>query len=148
VKVILTTKVDDLGAQGEVVEVADGFARNYLLPRGKAVKASEASVAAVQQTAARKREAEAKVREEAEELASGLIGTRVVLAAQAGDEGRLYGSVSVADVVEGIRKFTGIELDRKVVALEAPIREIGLHQVMVKLHPEVEFPVTIDVIPA
>ena len=147
-KVILTDQVADLGAQGDVVDVADGYARNFLFPRGKAVKASAASVAAVQQTAARRQEAEAKVRQEAEDLASGLIGTRVVLAAQAGDEGRLYGSVSVADVVEGIRKFTGIELDRRVVALEAPIREIGLHQVLVKLHPEVEFPVTIDVIPA
>jgi large subunit ribosomal protein L9 len=148
VKVLLTTKVAELGSQGDVVDVADGYARNFLLPRGKAVKASAASVAAIQQTATRRKEAEAKVREAAEELAAGLVDTRVVLAAQAGDEGRLYGSISVADVIEGIRKFTGIELDRKVVALEAPIREIGLHQVQVKLHPEVEFPVTIDVIPA
>jgi large subunit ribosomal protein L9 len=148
VKVLLITKVADLGAQGDVVDVADGYARNYLLPGGKAVKASAASVAAVQQAASRRKEAEAKIRQEAEDMAAGLVGTRVVLAAQAGDEGRLYGSVSVADVVEGIRKFTGIELDRKVVALAAPIREIGLHEVLIKLHPEVEFPLTIDVIPA
>jgi large subunit ribosomal protein L9 len=72
----------------------------------------------------------------------------VVLAAQAGDEGRLYGSVSVHDIVEGIRRFTGIEVDRKHIELAEPIRAIGLHEVYIRLHPDVEFPVTIDVIPA
>ncbi len=91
---------------------------------------------------------ERKSRDDAQKLATGLIGTRVVLAAQASDEGRLYGSVSVSDVVEGIRKFTGIAIDRKHVDLPEPIKEIGLHQVQIRLHPEVEFPVTIDVIPA
>ena len=70
------------------------------------------------------------------------------MAAQAGDEGKLYGSVSAADVTEGIKKFTGVTLDRSVLELRVPIKAIGLHEVWVKLHADVEFPVTIDVIPA
>ena len=76
------------------------------------------------------------------------MGSRVVLAAQAGDEGQLYGSVSVADVVEGIKRFTGIELEKSQLVIGAPIKAIGLHEIQVKLHPEVEFPLTLDIIPA
>lgn len=72
----------------------------------------------------------------------------MVIAAQAGDEGKLYGSVGVADIVEGVKKFTGVELDRKAIQLEHPIRDIGLHDIQVVLHPEVQFPITLDVIPA
>ena len=89
-----------------------------------------------------------KAKSDAEGVAKSLVGTRVVLAAQAGDEGRLFGSVGVADVVEGIEKFTGVKLDRKTVHLESPIKSIGLHEVQVVLHAEVQFPLTIDVIPA
>ena len=71
-----------------------------------------------------------------------------MIAAQAGDEGQLYGSVGVADVVEGIHRFTGIELSRSQIELESPIKAIGLHEIVVKVHPDVEFPLTLDVIPA
>jgi large subunit ribosomal protein L9 len=147
-KVILTTDLVELGKKGDVVEVSDGYARNFLLPRKHALRASEAAVAAATRARAAREAHEAKAREAAELIATTLAGTRVVLAAQASDEGRLYGSVSVADVVEGIRKFTGVELDRKYIGLERPIKAIGLHEVTVSLHPEVEFPLTIDVIPA
>ena len=72
----------------------------------------------------------------------------MVIAAHAGDEGRLFGSVGTADVVAGIKKFTGVDIDRKHIDIPTPIRAIGLHEVRITLHPEVEFPVTIDVIPA
>ncbi len=72
----------------------------------------------------------------------------MVIAAQAGDEGQLYGSVGLADVVEGVRRFTGIELDRSTVEIPKPIKAIGLHEITIKLHPDVEFPLTLDVIPA
>ena len=147
-KLVLNTDVKSLGERGDVVDVSDGYARNYLLPRKLASKATAASIAAAEQAVATRGAAERKLRQEAEDLASQLGGTRVVLAAQAGDEGRLYGSVGVVDVVEGIRKFTGIQIDRKHVELVEPIKAIGLHQVTVRFHPDIAVPVIIDVIPA
>lgn len=147
-KLILTSDVDDLGKKGDVVDVSDGYARNFLLPRNKAVKATEGAIRTAERTRQARDEAERAARDQAERVATQLVGTRVVLAAQTGDEGRLYGSIGVADVVEGIRKFTGIEVDRRSVLLPSPIRAIGLHEIQVKLHPEVEFPITLDVIPA
>ena len=147
-KVVLNADVSDLGERGTIVDVSDGYARNYLLPRKLASKATAGNVEAAEKAVSKRLSAERKSREDAQKLATGLAGTRVVLAAQAGDEGRLYGSVTVADVVEGIRKFTGIEIERKHVDLPEPIKDIGLHQVQIRLHPDVQFPVTIDVIPA
>ena len=86
--------------------------------------------------------------EEAEATAQALAGTRVVIAAQAGDEGKLFGSISTTDVVDGVLKFTGVQLDRSTVQLASPIKTIGLHEATVKLHPEVQFALTLDVIPA
>lgn len=147
-KLILTSDVADLGRKGEVVDVSDGYARNFLLPKKKAIKATEGAIRTAEELRRAREEAERQAKEEAERIATQLVGTRVVLAAQAGDEGRLYGSIGVPDVVEGIRKFTGVEVDRKHIVLSAPIREIGLHEVQIKLHTEVEFPITLDVIPA
>jgi large subunit ribosomal protein L9 len=147
-KLILTADVQDLGQRGDVVDVADGFARNFLLPRKKAVPASEGMLAQAEATRTTRIEADRKARENAENLAGQLVGTRVVLAAQAGDEGQLYGSVSLVDIVEGIRRFTGIELERRQLDVPKPIKAIGLHEIQVKLHDEVEFPLILDVIPA
>jgi large subunit ribosomal protein L9 len=147
-KVVLNADVADLGDRGTIVDVSDGYARNYLLPRRLASRATTGNIEAAEKAMASRAANERKSRDDAQKLATGLIGTRVVLAAQASDEGRLYGSVSVSDVVEGILKFTGVSIDRKHVDLPEPIKEIGLHQVQIRLHPEVEFPVTIDVIPA
>ncbi len=146
-KLILLDSVGTLGKKGDVVDVSDGYARNYLLPKHKAVKASEGSLAQAEALRATRLETERKARDAATKTASQLTGTRVVLAAQAGDEGKLYGSIGTADVVEGIRKFTGVELEKRVVDIRSPIKAIGLHEVWIKLHPEVEFPVTLDVIP-
>jgi large subunit ribosomal protein L9 len=148
VKIILNTDVDQLGDRGEIVDVSDGYARNYLFPRKLATKATAGSIASIQKAVAARQAVERKSREDAQRLATQLGGIRVVLAAQAGDEGQLYGSVGVADVVEGIRKFTGLQIDRKHVDLPEPIKAIGLHRVTIRLHPEVEVPVTMDVIPA
>lgn len=147
-KVVLNSDVAALGDRGDIVDVADGYARNYLFPRKLASKATSGAIEAAKKAVAAHSAVAHKARETAENLATVLSGTRVVLAAQAGDEGRLYGSVSIADVVEGIRRFTGVELERKNVDLPEPIKAIGLHEVQVRLHPEVEFPITIDVIPA
>lgn len=147
-KLILTADVSDLGKTGDVVDVADGYARNYLLPRSFAVKATPGSLEQAEAVREARIEAERKAKEEAEIIATQLVGSRVVIAAKAGDEGQLYGSVGVGDVVEGIKRFTGIELTKAQVELEEPIKAIGLHEIQVKAHPEVEFPLTLDVIPA
>jgi large subunit ribosomal protein L9 len=140
--------VAGLGGKGEVVEVADGYGRNYLLPKGKAIKATAGALRDAEAIRQAHEESLRKVFEEAETTAKALVGTRVVIAAQAGDEGRLFGSISTADVVDGVMKFTGVELDRSTVQMSGPIKTIGLHEITVKLHPEVQFALTLDVIPA
>lgn len=147
-KLILTADVQELGKRGDVVDVADGYARNYLLPRSKAIKANDGALAQAENIREARLLAEQRAKEAAETIATQLVGSRVVLAAQAGDEGQLYGSVGVADIVEGILRFTGIELDRSQVHVSEPIKAIGLHEIQIKAHPEVEFPLTLDVIPA
>jgi len=147
-KLILTDDVPTLGKRGDVVDVSDGYARNFLLPKRKAIKANTGALQQAETVREARIEADRRAREVAENVASQLVGSRVVLAAQAGDEGQLYGSVGAADVIEGIRRFTGIELDRHQIELPGPIKAIGLHEIQVKMHPEVEFPLTLDVIPA
>lgn len=147
-KLILTSDVEDLGHKGDVVEVADGYGRNYLVPRKYAVKATDGALRQANAMRASREEALRVARDEAETFAQSLTGTRVVVAAHAGDEGKLFGSISDADIATAITKFTGIDVDRKLVSLDAPIKEIGLHEVALRPHPEVEFIVTLDVIPA
>jgi large subunit ribosomal protein L9 len=147
-KVILTQDVADLGNKGEVVTVADGYARNYLVPRSLAVKATDGALRQAEAMRIAREEALIAARQEAEGYAQSLTGTRVVVAARASDEGKLFGSIGDGDIAAAITKFTGITVDRKIVEIESPIREIGLHEVMLRPHPEVEFAVTLDVIPA
>lgn len=147
-RLILTADVADLGNRGDVVDVAEGYARNYLLPRKKAMKASESALQRAESVREIRIAEEKKAKEEAEAIASQLVGSRVVIAAPAGDEGQLYGSVTVVDVAEGIKRFTGIELDKGSIELAEPVKAIGLHEVNVKLHADVQFPLTLDVIPA
>jgi large subunit ribosomal protein L9 len=147
-KLILTDDVTELGKRGDVVDVADGYARNFLLPKKFAIKANTGALEQAESIREARVESDRRAKELAENIATQLVGSRVVLAAQAGDEGQLYGSVVVADIVEGIRRFTGIELERAQVELDEPIKAIGLHEIQVKVHPEVQFPLTLDVIPA
>jgi large subunit ribosomal protein L9 len=147
-RVILTSDVDELGRKGDVVDVANGYARNYLVPRKLAVKATPGAIRQADTMRVAREAALVAAREEAETFAQSLTGTRVVVAAHAGDEGKLFGSISEADIATAITKFTGIDVDRKLVSLDKPIKEIGLHEVALRPHPEVEFLVTLDVIPA
>ena len=147
-KLILTADVDPLGKRGDVVDVADGYARNFLLPGQKAIKANEGALAQAEEIREARIEAERRAKETAENIATQLVGSRVVLAAQAGDEGQLYGSVGLSDIVEGIQRFTGIELERSQIEVDKPIKAIGLHEITIKAHAEVEFPLTLDIIPA
>lgn len=147
-KLILIKDVPDLGGKGDVVDVAAGYARNYLVPRNLAIKATTGALKQAEGLRRARDDAERRSKEEAEQLATALVGTRVVIAARAGDEGKLFGSIGARDVAEGIKKFTGVEVDHSVVSVPTPIREIGLHEIALQPHPEVYFQVTLDVIPA
>lgn len=147
-KLILIKDVDGVGTTGQVVDVSDGYARNYLLPKHLAVKASEGALKNAEGARRARDETERRSREEAEAVATQLVGSRVVIAAQSGDEGKLFGSIGIADIVEGVQKFTGIELDRRTVKLDEPIKSIGLHEATIRLHKDVEFALSLDIIPA
>ena len=147
-KVILTKDVDQLGTKGEVVDVADGYARNYLVPRSLAVKATAGALRQADAMRQAREEMIQRALDQAEALRTNLSGARVVLAARAGDEGKLFGSVGAADIAEATRKFSGVEVEPSTIEMPEPIRSIGLHEVVIKPHAEVSFPITIDVIPA
>jgi len=148
VKVILTTDVPELGNKGDVIDVADGYARNYLVPKSFAVKASTGALRQAEAMRSAREEFERKAKLAAEELAGTLTGSRVVVAARAGDEGKLYGSIGAHDIADAIEKFTGVTIDQNIVSMSTPIRDIGLHEVTLLPHPDVAFSVTLDVIPA
>lgn len=136
-QVILLERVAKLGQMGDVVDVKSGYARNYLLPQGKAQTASEANIASFE---ARKAQLEAhnlETKKEAEDLAARLNGQQFIVIRSASDAGALYGSVSTRDAAEAATAG-GFTVDRKQVALARPIKELGLHDVHVTLHPEVE----------
>ena len=144
-KVVLRSDVAQLGKKGDVIDVADGYARNYLVPRGLALKATKG---AEDQATAMRRSRDVKdaaERSAAEDVARQLVPKVINVSARAGGEGKLFGSVTAMDVVEAVQAQTGIELDRRKVHLEDPIREVGTHRVTVKLHSDVEFPVTVEV---
>jgi large subunit ribosomal protein L9 len=145
VKVILRADIDGVGKKGDILDVADGHARNYLIPRGLALKSSKG---AESQAGAMRRSRDLKdaaARESAEAVATRLVPQTIALTARAGAEGKLFGSITAADIVAAVAAQAGIELDRRKLHLDEPIREIGTHRVTVKLHSDVEFPVTLEI---
>jgi len=147
-KLILTQDVSGLGAPGDVVEVAPGYGRNYLVPQGMAIKATRG---AEKQIATIRRAREVReVRDlgQANDIKAQLSGLKVRLPARSGEGGRLFGSVTSTDVVEAVNKAGGPKLDRRLVTLGAPIKALGNHTVTVKVHPEVEATLTLEVVAA
>ncbi len=145
-RVILRADVANVGLKGDVLDVADGYARNFLVPRGLALKASPG---ALNQAAAMRRARdvrEARDRASAEEIASRLAPTVVTIPAKAGAEGRLFGSVTPADVVAAVEAQTGVTLDRRRVHLDEPIKTLGVHEVAVRLHSAVELRLSVEVV--
>lgn len=146
-KVVLRTDVDGLGRRGDVCEVADGYARNYLVPRGLALKST---LGAENQAAAMRRAAVARAaasRQDAVELAERLAEKVITVSARAASGGHLYGSVGPAEIVAALQAQSGIEVDRQAFMLESTIKDIGAHPVTCRLHPEVELTVTVEVVP-
>ena len=144
-RIVLRADVVNVGKKGDIIDVADGHARNFLLPRGLAIKATPG----VQEQAAAMRRSrdikDARDRESAETVARRLVPMVIRIPARAGTEGRLFGSVTAADVVEAVNAQAGVDLDRRRLQLEEPIKSVGTHEVPVKLHSDVEFRITVEV---
>jgi large subunit ribosomal protein L9 len=143
-EVILLERVEKLGAIGDVVKVKDGFARNYLLPRKKALRANEANRKVFEANRARIEEDNANRRSDAEKEAKGVDGKAVKLIRQASNTGQLYGSVSARDIVEAL-EGAGAKVTKSQVVLDRPIKAIGMHEVKIALHPEVAVTVKVNV---
>jgi len=146
VKVVLRADVDSLGHKGDLVEVADGYARNFLVPRGLAMKASKGVVAQAEAMRRNRAARDARERAGAEEIAGRLSGSRVTVTARAGEGGKLFGSVTTADVAEAIAAAAATEIDRRSVGLDEPLKELGEIEVPVRLHAEVTATVTVEVV--
>ena len=144
-KVILQKPVEKLGDPGDIVEVAAGYARNYLVPHGLAVRAEKGALKHAENLKRAHVSRQSKEKVEFEALAAKLIASQVLIAARAGEEGKLFGSVTAADIAEAIAAQTDIRVDRKDVHLEEPIRSLGTHEVRVHLFPEVEPVLTLEV---
>ena len=144
-RVLLRSQVANLGKRGDICEVADGYARNYLLPKGYAIVADQ-QLDAQAATMRRAREIkDAHDRQAAETIARSLVQQVIRLPMRAGPEGRLFGSVTAANIAEAIAQQAGLEIDRHKLHLAEPIKSLGTHEVPLRLHAEVEFPVTVEV---
>ncbi|WP_226550423.1 50S ribosomal protein L9 [Celeribacter naphthalenivorans] len=143
-EVILLERVAKLGQMGDVVSVKDGYARNFLLPQEKAMRASEANIKAFEAQKAQLEARNLETKKEAEALAAKLDGQKFVVIRSASDAGALYGSVTPRDAADAATE-NGFSVDRKQVALKAPIKELGLHELHVILHPEVEATIILNV---
>jgi large subunit ribosomal protein L9 len=147
-KIILTQEIRQLGSPGDVVEVADGYARNYLIPRGLAQRATKGAMKQVD-TIKRTREVrEVRDREKAVELATTLGGLKIRVQAKAGEGGRLFGQVTPQAVADAIVKAGGPKVDKRRLQMDGPIKSLGVHNASLRLHPEVEAGLSIEVVKA
>jgi len=142
--VILLERIEKLGQMGDVVKVKPGFARNYLLPQKKALRATEANKARFSQQRAQLEATNLQRRQEAEAISGKVDGLKVVVVRQAGETGQLYGSVSPRDIAEAV-SAAGVSIERRQILMDRPIKMLGLHPVRVALHPEVIVTITANV---
>jgi large subunit ribosomal protein L9 len=147
-KVVLRADVDNLGKKGDLVDVADGYARNYLVPRGLALRAN-AGVQKQADAMRRNRNArDLREREDAQSLAASFDGRTISISARAGEAGKLFGSVTSSDIADAVQSALGVELDRRKIALDDPLKELGAVDVAVRLHPEVVATLHVEVVEA
>jgi large subunit ribosomal protein L9 len=147
-RVVLRSDVAAVGKKGDILDVSDGYARNFLLPKGLALKATKGAETQAQAMRRSRDVKDARDRSAAEEVARQLVPAVIRISAKAGSEGRLFGSVTTVDVVDAVQTQTGIDLDRRRLHLDEPIKSLGSHQVPAKLHSDVEFVITVEVVPA
>lgn len=144
-KVILKEDVKNLGVAGTVVNVADGYARNFLIPKNLAVEASTKNIKVLEQERKKIEEASKRAKEKAQELSSRLSNLTVQIMAKAGEEGKLFGSITNADISEALKK-EGFDIDRKKIILEEPIKRLGVYTVNVKVYQDIIVPVNVNVV--
>jgi large subunit ribosomal protein L9 len=144
-KVILKEDIKKIGKMGQIVDVADGFARNYLVPKGLAVEANTKNIRSVEHEKKIVHEKARKVKDSAQDLSSKISAMTITIKVKAGEEGKLFGSVTTMDIAEALNS-EGIEIDKKRISLEEPIKRLGSYSVSVKLHPEVSVQLNIQVI--
>ncbi|MFA5353505.1 MAG: 50S ribosomal protein L9 [Thermodesulfovibrionales bacterium] len=144
-QVILKESVRELGQMGDVVNVKDGFARNFLIPKGFAVEANPRNIRALEHEKRKIQDLARKVRAGAEDLAARVSGASVTITAKAGEEEKLFGSVTAMDIAEALLK-AGIEIDKRKIVLEEPIKRLGSYTVPVKIHSDVVAELKIQVV--
>lgn len=144
-KVILRNDVSGLGHKGDVCDVADGYFRNYLDPNQLAFKATAGNAHQAESMRRASAIRNAASRAEAEEVATMLVPAVITISAKAGEGGRLFGSVGTSDIAAAVEDQTGAVVDRRALKLDSPIKDLGQTVVMCKLHPEVEFPITVEI---
>ena len=147
-KLILTQEVTGLGAPGDVVEVKDGYGRNYLIPRGVAIRWTRGGEKQVTSIKAARASRSVRDHDHAEQIKTKLESSPVDVKVRAGDGGRLFGSVTVADIADAITTVSGEAVDKRTIVVKNPIKSLGSHRVSVKLHDEVSADVALNVIPA
>jgi large subunit ribosomal protein L9 len=146
-EVILRSDVAGLGLRGDIVDVADGHARNFLLPKGHAIKASAGAIEQAAKMRASRDAKDHESREAATAVASTLVPKTITVTAKASPEGKLFGSIHAADVADAVKEQTGIELDRKEIEVEG-VKTVGSHTAVASLHRDVSFPITLEVVAA
>ena len=147
-KLILTHEVPNLGAPGDVVEVKDGYGRNYLLPRGFAIAWTKGAEKQIETIRKARRAREVRDLGHAQELKAELEGLAVRLSGRAGQSGRLFGAITVADVAAAVSKAGGPQIDKRRIEITTPIKTVGTHKVSVRLHPEVAATIGLTVVAA
>ena len=145
-KIVLREDVDNLGRKGDMLEVADGYARNYLVPRGLALKASKGIVKQAESMRRSREVREVRERGAAEEVAAKISGARVEITARAGEGGKLFGSVTASDIADAVLAQTGLEIDRRKIDLVEPLKELGPAQLTVRLHSGVDATIHVEVV--
>ncbi len=147
-KLILTHEVDNLGTPGDVVEVKNGYGRNYLMPRGYAVRWTKGAAKQIESLKKAREVREVRDVGRAEEIRGQLEALTVQLPARAGDSGRLFGAVTVSDIANAIKDAGGPDVDRRRIQVAEPIKQLGSHEVSVRVHDEVAATVTVEVVAA
>jgi large subunit ribosomal protein L9 len=147
VKVILRSDVEGVGNTGDVVDVANGYAQNFLVPKGLAMRATQGAASQAQAMQRSRDLRNIKERQNAEELAQSLESQIIAIQARVGQDDQLYGSVTTSEIAEAVKAQTGIELDRRDMSLDEPIRRVGVHTVEVRIHSDLRFQLTVEVSP-
>jgi large subunit ribosomal protein L9 len=144
-KVILKEDIKKLGKIGQIVDVADGFARNYLVPKGIAIEASTKNIRSLEHEKRIVQERAKKLKDSAQDIASRISSLTLTIKAKAGEEEKLFGSVTTMDIAEALLN-EGVEIDKKKISLEEPIKRLGSYSVQIKLHSDVSVPLNIQVV--